>query len=82
MAVTTVGRFTFDDETNEVSGPAEYMKSEQYKRLIAEIEGGRNHTFRAAIEYSPTFEVALLVTIQTDYAGWHGMKAFNAGRGI
>jgi hypothetical protein len=78
--VTTVGRFTFDSATNEVSGPAEYIRSAEYRQLIASIEGGTNHTFRAAMEHSPSFEVALLVTIQTNYAGWHGMETFNKMR--
>lgn len=79
---TTVGRFTFDAEDSTVSGPADYIRSEQYQRLIAEIEGGRNHTFRAACEHSPDFVTALLVTIQTDYAGFAGMQQFNAMREV
>ncbi len=34
------------------------------------------------MEHSPNFETALLVTIQTNYAGWHGMETFNRMRGI
>ena len=44
---------------------------------MAAIKGGYNHTFRACCEHSPNFETALLVTIQTNYAGWHGMQTFN-----
>lgn len=77
---TTVGRFTFDSADSTVSGPADYVSSDQYKALIRSIEGGTNHTFRAACEYSPDFVTALLVTIQTDYAGWHGMEVFNRSR--
>lgn len=83
MAATThtVGSFTFDSATSEISGPAEYIKSVDYRECIASIEQGRNHTFRAAVEHSPSFEIALLVTIQTNYAGWHGLQTFNAMRG-
>lgn len=82
MAIFTVGRFTFDSETSEISGPADYISSEQYKALIKSIEAGVNHTFRAGLEYSPNVETALLVTIQTDYAGFAGMRQFNAMRGV
>lgn len=80
--ITTVGSFTFDAETSTVSGPADYMRSDEYRRCIASIENGTNHVFRAGMEHSPTPEVALLVTIQTDYAGWHGMEVFNRSRGL
>lgn len=76
----TVGRFTFDPADSTISGPADYIRSDQYKQLIRSIEGGTNHTFRAACEHSPDFVTALLVTVQTDFAGWHGMETFNAMR--
>lgn len=78
--VTTVGRFTFDSATNEIAGPAEYIRSAEYRSCIASIENGTNHTFRVAMGESPSFEVALLATIQTNYAGWHGMETFNKMR--
>ncbi len=80
-APVTVGEFTFDPATSTVSGPASYMRSADYARCIAGIQNGTDHTFRAAMEHSPTAEIALLVTIQTDYAGWHGMETFNRMRG-
>lgn len=80
--VITVGSFTFDPNTSEVSGPAEYMRSDEYARCIASIMDGTNHVFRAGMEHSPTAEVALLMTIQTDYAGWHGLQTFNRARGL
>lgn len=76
--ITTVGQFTFDSATSEVSGPADYIRSDEYARCIRSIENGTNHTFRAGMEHSPSLEVALLVTIQTNYAGWYGLKTFNA----
>ncbi len=79
---TTVGAFSFDSATSTVVGPADYMRSAEYARCIASIQNGTNHTFRAAVEHSPSFEIALLVVIQTDYAGWHGMQIFNRTRGL
>lgn len=77
--VTTVGAFTFDSATSEVTGPAEYIRSAEYRRCVASIEGGTSHCFRAAMEHSPNLETALLVTIQTDYAGWRGLQTFRGG---
>ena len=77
-APTTVGEFTFDPTDSSVSGPAAFMQSAEYAECIASIQAGTNHVFRAGMEHSPTLEVALLVTIQTVYAGWVGMQRFNA----
>lgn len=81
MATTEVGAFTFDSADSSISGPAEYVRSAEYRACIASIENGTNPTFRAGMEHSPSVEVALLVAVQTDYAGWHGMRTFNAARG-
>lgn len=77
---TTVGRFTFDPTDSSISGPADYIRSDQYARLIKRIESGTDVPFRMACEHSPDFETALLVTVQTDYAGWAGMEQFNRMR--
>jgi len=77
---TTVGAFSFDSATSEVTGPADFIRSADYRRCIAAIEGGTCPTFRAAVVHSPNVETALLVTIQTVYAGWKGMRDFNAMR--
>jgi len=79
---TTVGAFTFDPADSSVSGPADYIRSDDYRACVRSIENGTNHTFRAAVEHSPDVVTALLVTIQTNYAGWHGMQIFNRSRGI
>ena len=76
----TVGAFSFDGEA--ITGPAEFMRSTDYAECMASIYAGTNHTFRAGMEYSPSFEVALLVTVQTCYAGWHGRETFNRMRGV
>ena len=80
--VTTVGRFTFDSTTGEISGPADYMRSSDFARCKTAIENGTNVVFRAAVleGLSPNVETALLVAVQTDYAGWAGARQFNAMR--
>lgn len=78
----TVGEFTFDPSDSTISGPASYMRSDDYAETMRSINAGTNHVFRAGCEHSPSFEVALLVTIQTNYAGWHGRETFNRARGV
>ena len=68
-----VGRFSYDPATGEVTGPAEYMR-EAGKQRIALIEGGHDHVFNYGVSSgaSPNAVVAMLVSLQTDYAGWRG----------
>ena len=74
MAETTVGRFTYNATTGAVTGPEAYMR-ERFPTCRAEIESGRNVAFNyGAAGASPNIETALLVAIQTDYAGWHGAR--------
>lgn len=79
----TVGEFTYDPTDGTVRGPAEYMASADYERCIASITDGTSHTFASAIAHAPDTVTALLVTIQTSYAGWHGMQGIHRmlGRG-
>lgn len=76
-----VGVFKYDPETKEVSGPAEYMREQGFERM-RKIERGEDVVFNyGAGGASPSPEVALLVSLQTDYAGWKGLRHFNAMRG-
>lgn len=75
MAVKTVGRFSYDDEAGTVSGPAEYMREKGNARL-ADIEAGRDVVFNMTASYSPDIVTAILVNLQTDFAGWVGMRQF------
>lgn len=76
--IIEVGRFTYDTETSVITGPAAYMQSVEYRRCIAKIEDGTSVVFNAGMEHSPNLETALLVTIQTDFAAWHGYQQFIA----
>lgn len=73
----TVGAFTL--EGGALSGPAEYMR-EQGDALVAKCLAGESVVFNVGLTRSPDAETALLVTLQTDYAGYLGMKRFNAAR--
>jgi len=71
-----VGEFTFDGQY--VTGPKDFMESESWRHLREQIAHGQNAVLNYAISsgQSPSVEVALLVTIQTHYAGWRGTRDF------
>ena len=67
-----VGAFTLTAD-GSIKGPAAYMNSAQFVRKLAAIEAGTDmlSTCRFA---SPDPLTAILVSIQTDYAGWKGTQ--------
>jgi hypothetical protein len=75
----TVGQFTIDN--GEFSGPAEYMLDKGDVRLNA-ILAGADPIFNATAHLSPDVETAILVAMQTDYAGWNGARQFMRAHGI
>ena len=78
-AVIEVGRFRFDRETQTLEGPADYMR-EQGNAKVDRIVRGDDVAFNMTCHLSPDIETAILIHLQTDYAGWHGMKSFQAMR--
>ena len=71
MAKCVVGRFELEDGI--LSGPAQYM-AERGDTLVDAIFAGEDMIFNTTAHLSPNIETALLVRLQTDYAGWLGMK--------
>jgi hypothetical protein len=67
----TVGQFTLDN--SNLSGPATYM-DEQGNKLLDKILEGNDPIFNTTAHLSPDVETAILVRLQTDYAGWKGFK--------
>jgi hypothetical protein len=67
----TVGKFTYDGQS--VAGPAQYM-NEKGNDLITKITSGNDTIFNMTCHMSPNLETAVLVRLQTDYAGWLGMQ--------
>ena len=65
------GKFTLDNGV--LSGPAEYMQG-QGSAKIERILAGTDIVFNASLTHSPDIETGILVAMQTDYAGWLGMK--------
>ena len=71
MAVIVVGRFTYEDGI--LLGPRDYML-EQGNALLDKILTGEDTIFNMTKDQSPDVETAILVRLQTDYAGWLGIK--------
>lgn len=67
----TVGKFEI--ENGVLSGPAQYMAEQGNAKLDA-IMAGNDTVFNMTAHLSPSVEIAVLVALQTDYAGWVGMK--------
>jgi len=66
-----VGKFKIED--GALYGPAQYME-EQGDARLAEILAGNNTVFNMTAGLSPDVETAVLVNLQTDYAGWLGVN--------
>lgn len=69
----TVGHFSIDGDV--LTGPAEYMQQQGDARL-ASILAGTDLLYNYAIEHdlSPDRETAILVSLQTAYAAWAGLR--------
>jgi hypothetical protein len=71
MAVKIVGRFTLEESV--LCGPRDYMKA-QGNALLDRILAGEDTVFNMSSDQSPDIEIAILVRLQTDFAGWLGFK--------
>ena len=70
--IKKVGAFTlYDDGT--FTAPAQYMKERGDERLDR-ITKGEDELFNQTAHLSPDPATAVLVWLQTDYAGWIGAK--------
>jgi len=67
----TVGKFSLTDGV--LSGPYEYMV-ERGNALVDRMLAGEDQIFNLTESQSPDVETAILVRLQTDYAGWVGLK--------
>jgi hypothetical protein len=75
-AKTTVGEFTFADGV--VTGPGEYMRERGSERLDRILRGD-DAVFNAGARFSAeSAEKLVLVSLQTDYAGWKGLRSLVA----
>jgi hypothetical protein len=67
----TIGSFTLADGI--LSGPQDYM-IERGNALTDRILAGEDTIYNLTASQSPDVETAVLVRLQTDYAGWLGLK--------
>jgi len=72
------GEFTYENGT--LSGPKQYMEERGNERL-EQILAGRCTSFNMTCHLSPSVEMAVLVSLQTDYAGWRGMQSLKRSLG-
>jgi hypothetical protein len=70
-----VGRFVYDPETDTIEGPAAYMREQGNARLKA-IAAGHDVVVSTGYARHGDMALAILVSLQTDYAGWVGAKSF------
>ena len=74
-----VGEFTYENGT--VSGPAQYM-TEKGNAKVEDILAGRSAVFNYGVGLPGANPAQLvLVALQTDYAGWRGMRLTKAELG-
>jgi len=67
----TVGAFSLADGI--LSGPQDYMLA-RGNALVDQILAGEDPIYNLTANRSPDVETAILVRLQTDYAGWLGLK--------
>ena len=74
-------KFSYDAQTNQISGPAEYMKT-RYAAMMEQIYSGQSVVFNFSQQGCPGSSVVtgVLVALQTDYAGWLGQRQMDAMR--
>ncbi len=71
MPIKMCGRFTLED--GMLCGPRDYLE-EQGNAPLDSILAGEDTIFNMTSDQSPDVETAILVRLQTDYAGWAGLK--------
>ena len=71
MPLKSCGQFSMEDSV--LTAPRTYME-EQGNALVDKILAGEDVIFNMTSGQSPDVETAILVRLQTDYAGWIGLK--------
>lgn len=76
-----IGEFVYDAESNTLTGPAEYMR-EQGNKFVEDALAGRSAVLNYALTNGGGSDPvrALLVALQTNYAGWKGTRDLVARR--
>jgi hypothetical protein len=72
----TVGEFQYDHATESIIGPKEYLNSDSCQRKFDAIKSGRDTVVNFGLAQGGDVVTTTLVALQTDYAGWLGMRQF------
>lgn len=75
MPLKSCGQFNIEDGV--LTAPRTYME-EQGNALVDKILARQDMIFNLTSGQSPDVETAILVRLQTDYAGWIGFKEAEA----
>lgn len=69
-------RFTVDlnAATNQIVGPAEYMRTGRWSKVVDRAFAGQSIVFEDSIRAGNSEDTAMAVALQMDYAEWVGMK--------
>ncbi|MDP2324291.1 MAG: hypothetical protein Q8N51_09715 [Gammaproteobacteria bacterium] len=69
---TIVGRFTYDPQTKNISGPARYMQSGRLEKVLDQIRTRQSIVFNEGCRLGHGGISLILVCVQTDFAAWAG----------
>lgn len=72
-----VGSFIYDPTDGSIAGPPDYMR-ERFPAFKAKVEAGECAAFNHGCVGRDTM-TAFLVAVQTDYAGWKGLRSLGGG---
>lgn len=81
MKMIEVGAFKYDPESKMLSGPKEYMEERGDEKLEEILSGKSTVANFGMTGASGSPERAVLVALQTDYAGWKGLQSLKSNRG-
>ncbi len=71
MPLKSCGQFSIEDGV--LTAPRTYME-EQGNAIVDKVLAGEDTIFNMTSGQSPDVETAILVRLQTDFAGWIGFK--------
>lgn len=73
-----VGSFFYNNQTAQISGPADYMTN-RFQEKMTKIYAGRDTVVNFGLGQGQEIISLILVSLQTDYAAFLGMKSFSKG---
>lgn len=74
-----VGSFFYNNQTAQISGPAEYMTT-RFQAKMEKIYAGRDTVVNFGLGQGQEIISLIMVSLQTDYAAYLGMKSFSVNQ--